>query len=93
MSRHTPGPWKVDTQGPPHIVIMPEIADHGCGFKYAAVGGGNEDANTALIAAAPDMLEALNNLIGMWRNGRPMYKGQAEYHDAIAAVRKARGES
>ena len=88
MNKHTPGPWSIGkpTEYINQIKIEPTI-----GLVYGA--GEEVKANAALVAAAPDMLKALNNVIDMWRNGIPMYKGQAEYHEAIAAVRKARGES
>jgi len=52
MSRHTPGPWKVD-----------EHNDVGAEGRHVATlslyGDGSDDANAHLIAAAPDLLEAL----------------------------------
>lgn len=58
----TPGPWKVMPDRP-NVIIMSEPADCGCGNKYACVGGGNIEANARFIAAAPDLLEALEEAI------------------------------
>ena len=85
---HTPGPWEARSVTV-HDMTGLKVAD----CRNYALPFEELPSNAALIAAAPDMLEALNNVIFMWRNLIPMYKGQAEYHEAIAAVRKARGES
>ena len=49
MSKHTPGPWKLDRNS----VLIP-IAP----YEWAEAYGGTE-ANARLIAAAPELLEAL----------------------------------
>jgi len=65
--KHTPGPWKVkEGAGGINIVVMPEKEKLGEGNKYATCGGmGNteeREADLKLIAAAPEMLEALINI-------------------------------
>ena len=62
MSRHTVGPWQYDPEG--GDVIAPK-----CGYQWAkgvcvvanvkALDYGEGTGNGALIAAAPDLLEAL----------------------------------
>ena len=64
-TKHTPAPWEV-MECRPNIVKMPEAAKYGHGNKYASCGGGNNEANAKLIAAAPEMLEALHGLIDIF---------------------------
>jgi hypothetical protein len=93
-AKHTPGPWRVGKGGP-----------NGCptvgtekGLMVAMVSHGNShptQANARLIAAAPDLLEALEWALDAWdthnRTGDPM-QGDWE-SDAIAAIAKAKGET
>lgn len=74
---HTPGPWELwstahpDEEDRPGIVLMSEMAVGGTGRKYAGVGGCNKPellANAQLIAAAPDLLEALRGLLSQCRS-------------------------
>jgi hypothetical protein len=86
MMTYTPGPWKVET----------DSADD-CNFWWYTVGpaqvsvGRHSDddieatANARLISAAPEMLEALDNLI---RSNSPEH-----INAAIDAVAKARGKT
>lgn len=53
MTMHTPGPWGVTITGPGLLGIEGDD-----GALVAGVHGGN-DANARLIAAAPDLLAAL----------------------------------
>jgi hypothetical protein len=58
MSKHTPGPWYVDHN---------DVMGHGVvsRTKIISLYNGNRDwrANAALIAAAPDLLIALKELV------------------------------
>lgn len=45
-----------------------------------------------LIAAAPDLLEALNSAIGLLKGHQETPKGKARYEAARAAIAKATGE-
>lgn len=68
MSKHTPGPWEWETFKAP---ILPRlwssdviICDFGSDEPYYPVGGTPpNEANARLIAAAPELLEALKALI------------------------------
>lgn len=67
MSTHTPGPWFVTGQMTKYIEarisggLIQEVA--ACGPTEADGGYGDQQrANAALIAAAPDLLEALVSL-------------------------------
>jgi hypothetical protein len=58
MTQHTPGPWfSADTHECPDV-----MADGG--FLIAKTRGINCEANARLIAAAPDMLAALEAFVG-----------------------------
>jgi hypothetical protein len=59
-SGHTPGPWSVDTRGGGLTVRATDKPNHNA-WDTAHITGGNA-ANAALIAAAPDLLEALEAL-------------------------------
>ena len=62
MSKHTPGPWKAGSRS----VTAPETEDR-LGLDVRLYGGNSGDhrANARLIAAAPDLLAALVNLLGV----------------------------
>jgi hypothetical protein len=94
MNNHTPGPWEDcgsgDVQG---------IEDNGFGkgpvdvcSVYLRTVEGRTEANTRLIAAAPDLLEALQKLLshGTFED----YPNTSEWYavrDARAAIAKATG--
>ena len=63
-NKHTPGPWRVEWSDDSGMYYI--RADR-CTVADAIVVGtydmDEEDANAALIAAAPDLLEALGQLI------------------------------
>lgn len=66
--KHTPGPWSVDA----YLGVV------ACGRIIALTGvdtGLHRDANGRLIAAAPDLLEALENLLKavMWSEAKPVH--------------------
>lgn len=95
-AKHTPGPWAVDPRRPQRVVeMLPE--GRGPWRTIANVGetwtGPNTDeaeANAALIAAAPEMLELLKEILG-----RPCYGLLAGYPHlqdrAMVAINKAQG--
>ena len=76
---------------PPHVVVICEFADSGCGLKYAGFAGGDEAK--ALLAAAPTMLEVLEDVIDAWRYGESITEAKEQYDAAIAIIKKARGEA
>lgn len=92
MSKHTPGPWEWQDGeealvGPKHVVML----ETNYGLTFAKYPGGEiEKANARLIAAAPDLLEALE-LADCVLSGRNMDLRVVAHkvHDALA---KARGE-
>lgn len=94
-SKHTPGPWKsfqrLSQDGLPEIVVT---AENGC--PIAVVSNHAEfKANTRLIAAAPELLEALKvcaALINI-QNGNLHQDVNAILDVTKAAVAKAEGRS
>lgn len=94
MSIHTPGPWIVDPDHPRDISPADDLRFgvasicNSDNINGSWVFGDQSKANARLIAAAPDLLKALEELLA-WNSGsgRP-YPGTI----AIAAISKAKGE-
>lgn len=100
-TKHTPGPWRVDN----HCDVAAQDRHVATPSLY---GDGSDEANARLIAAAPDLLQGLEDMIGHCQgcNGRgrcygPVPGSPGSYasnqpcqdcSDARAAIKKARGE-
>jgi hypothetical protein len=93
MGKHTDGPWhvgsRIDCQSTRICTIVGGDAIHG---SSAAVSEWRNDA--ALIAAAPDLLEALEMVVAeadsyTARTGKPVYNWLDSARSAIA---RAKGE-
>lgn len=85
---HTPGPWfSVSTHDRPNIMTDG-------GFLIAETRGINCEANARLIAAAPDLLAALEEIEYL---DQPLVRGQPRRvticEIARAAIAKATGEA
>ena len=84
-AQHTPGPWSftvsAESGGNPSAwnIIAP------CGGVVAETGSGTDDANARLIAAAPELLAALQNILA----ANPDLAEVAD--EARAAIAKATG--
>lgn len=69
MNKHTPGPWKVKfhlSDSNTHAEITPDGPGTCGGFfeeHYLCVSGIVSEADGFLIAAAPDLLDALGELL------------------------------
>ena len=88
--KHTPGPWRIEcfevTAGPPDG--FDPIWTCGCCGGYAMAGDPLEAiANGRLIAAAPELLEALKGVV------RVADRATQEFDAARAAIAKATGEA
>ena len=82
MLEHTPGPWRVegDHLSQKDIVSIDEFV------VAQTVGGledGEEDANARLIAAAPDLLAAAENLISWDAVTCHICQGENGEHEAM----------
>lgn len=95
MNKHTPGPWR--------LVWRLVISDKSWQTKYQIddsfgacvvacddITDENAEANARLIAAAPELLEALEYTLKCLMQTDV---GEAHYQPAIAAIAKARGEA
>jgi hypothetical protein len=109
MSKHTPAPWVIDDDNRTYVGIAGEFAD---GHNYAIIaetathsliGVREAIANARLIAAAPDMLEALEKLLEYEPSDRSEFRSdpkgdrefqtaKADFASARAAIAKAKGE-
>lgn len=106
---HTPGPWEA-RRDPCHFGALSSVVGgaQAGGVRLnrelmVEVGGHGtlqiQEANTRLIAAAPDLLEALEELKGMlleWHDDMPDHVGDAEagaIEKARKAIAKAKGET
>jgi len=91
MSHHTPGPWKVSRR----FDVYQDTQTLGVGGTFIASTKGiselpesvNEvcEADAKLIAAAPELLKALQDIL--------IFDSVLSQENARAAIRKATGES
>lgn len=107
MSRFTPGPWEADGQ---HVYAV-EFQRHCCGRGYSSCCGDPEISesrfqvaqcapeNANLIAAAPDLLEALREMISPYERllGVELFEAleaplATKVQAARAAIARATGE-
>ncbi|WAD26648.1 hypothetical protein OS670_19970 [Pseudomonadaceae bacterium T75] len=92
MSGHTPGPWVVVTELRDTDEIICDMLNNG----YVAITQGQKLANwrddAALIAAAPDLLEALDALLIAYCDpGNQGSDHDEKVEAARAVIAKARG--
>ena len=93
---HTPGPWQVNSNDPLHVCDA-DGESRGCS-PIAFVQVGNDGrwtakANARLIAAAPDLLEALNEAFRAFAHDEdgPVW-ADSTIAKARAAIRAATGK-
>lgn len=108
MSTHTPGPWDFrGSLGPtsnPHLK-GPHVVEAANGSQIAILNGWRSDvseANARLIAAAPELLDALTRMLKQFPADSDLYAAGWDssaineacdaYDAARAAIRKATGE-
>lgn len=94
-SKHTPGPWKYDFQS---VDREWAIVTNPYGLIVANVNADSrQTANARLIAAAPDLLEALEQIMPSIEDNDSITASQIRhvYADALnaarAAIAKAKG--
>lgn len=92
MSKHTPGPWKIQRQNPSPTTGEWMISGKKPGYLAGVrdCGSGDVNANALLIAAAPDLLEALQLVVDTAENGG---WPSAALVIAKATIAKARGDA
>ncbi len=89
-SRHTEGPWQwaaSDIQDGRYSIYHNGPIAY-CGDTTASPGDG--EANARLISAAPDLLAALEDIVGDGYSTQAI--APSAYEAARAAIAKARGE-
>lgn len=100
MSKHTPGPWITDDvhKGDMMRFVMSDLRPfpHTIAKLELAQDRETQEANARLIAAAPELLEALKSLLA-WAQAvhgpRPVYINYAGMDVARDAIAKAEGWS
>lgn len=106
-AKHTPGPWeavpdpvKIRGRSVWRTLVRAKYMEI-CTVS-GTVAAGLEEANAALIGAAPDLLDALRSIVDKWDggkdgHGRSLVLNSPEFwaaiKDARAAITKAEGKS
>lgn len=78
---HTPGPWYAEESW-----VLKDIGDRAYHITKCADWSEETEANAHLIAAAPDLLEALKGVL------RVADRATVEFDAARAAIAKAEGK-
>lgn len=92
-AKHTPGPWVMDDAQPGDL-FRHVLHGNGDSFGYicriSTNGNANADADARLIAAAPELLEALQRLSAQCDRLRlPGQPQSAAEKNALEAIAKA----
>lgn len=88
---HTPGPWRVYQEKPHYYSVGTDYA-HDRGHDCNIVRDIRCEANARVMAAAPELLDALEAIRNSARDGRAIPEWLEErLQQADAAIRKARG--
>lgn len=89
----TPGPWRVAPESVGRYKVVAanggKVVGEACGYNVQA------DENARLIAAAPDLLVALERIVQLndkLPEEHPSRLSHGEYAQACAAIMKARGQ-
>ncbi len=92
-ARHTPGPWRLAASGiDGHKVVAPDGRNI-CGMSNRiSLSMAERHANARLVAAAPDLLAALRDLVPADFDRHPD-DFMPVWHAARAAIAKAEGRS
>jgi hypothetical protein len=95
MSKHTPGPWTIDAEESALDFEMEYWVRDATGEDICLLCSDKKTAR--LIAAAPDLLEALMRILPMAEDDAFQYGGKPDEDGDIvfarAAIAKATGES
>lgn len=92
---HTPAPWKVCDEEQFHLIWSEKAKGYVASVDiYDSEGAlrSNADADAALIAAAPELLQQLTKLLEQVQQLNYLGKTEIYLGDAVAAVDKATGE-
>jgi hypothetical protein len=87
MDNHTPGPWSVNDYG-----FIDADGEEDAIEVITSSKRGTEEANLRLIAAAPDLLEALEFALPMVEHYHEREGASATLYIVKRAIAKAKGE-
>lgn len=97
--KYTPGPWRIEPDFQGFIIVgRPKWGAIRCGVEgewdvaEIDTDGEDDEANAHLIAAAPELLEALEGLLDLSSESGEIDRRLA-FKDARAAIAKAKGEA
>jgi len=97
MNKWTPGPWSIHVNQHGEVDVH-DGTEHECTSVFS-VHGANQKENAHLIASAPDLVLALEDLLSGWRYIRETHGDlygvgwDRTQKKAEKAIAKARGES
>jgi len=98
MSKHTPGPWRVTSanRNGAEVSAIASVAWCGAASSFGkhetqVIDGDEAYANACLVAAAPDLLDALEEYHRV-ANAVPYAQWTPAMHKAQDAIAKAKGE-
>ena len=88
-NQHTPGTWAIYVNAPSDVVIRKMSKD---GYELCAIARVSSGyANARLIAAAPELLAALESMLHLRK--MPDEVAECVLDRAVAAIAKAKGET
>lgn len=91
MSKHTPGPWRVLNDGITVVPPKPRGQTVICRMREVYGNRAERQKNAALVAASPDLLEALREVIRLvprpYATVDVLDKGPDPEHPAVIAAR------
>lgn len=99
MNAHTPGPWEVDVDGtgwaigPSDRFVATIDIDHTIDENDTPLSDAECEANARLIAAAPDLLEALRFMLDAYVEDPWEANRSAAEEAARDAIARALGEA
>lgn len=96
---HTPGPWEIcqmtEDDGPRHLAVrrLNQARRAVCLVSGLSTVDEEDEANAALIAAAPDLLAAIRGWLAIFNTERAYVSPlvQAAIRESLAAIAKAEG--
>lgn len=93
MNKHTPGPWNCQRASAAgrNIICAENSPLDICVLSNRDKTQVQIDANARLIAAAPELLTALKDMVAMMDSGDEHGAGREWHRQAIAAIAKAEG--
>ena len=91
-TQHTPGPWETSRDAVPAGHVQITVYEFVSGDRVATVF--QNEANARLIAAAPDLLAALEAMLAAYAFNATLQKREdlhSAVRDSLDALAKARG--